>query len=186
MRMSTPGAVLIGFLILASGAGCSSVGGQVSSLNSEPAVADDSGNAGSSTPDDSITLIRGTVSCRIRSRDATDEGDSQIVQEHFSCTYATNDPRLSGTVGGDFTTTVEPAGAASARWEGSLTITNEGGSWKGHENGALVFLSAGRSPYNYGEGTYEGTGAYEGLTYHELIAGSNYQLTVAGWVEPTG
>lgn len=185
MRMSTPGAVLIGLLVLAFGAGCSSAGGQVSSTESEPAVADDSGNAGISPPDESITLIRGLVSCRITSANTTDEGDNQIVQEHFRCTYATNDPRLSGAVEGDFTTTVEPASAASARWEGSLTITNDGGSWKGREKGALVFWSAGPSPYNYGEGTYEGTGAYEGLTYHELIAGSNYQLTVAGWVEPT-
>lgn len=185
MRMRTPGAVLISLVVVALVASCTSAEGQPSQTEwASASAADDASSEGSSASDDKIDLVSGAASCRITSTDTSDEGDNQVVVEHFSCTYATNDARLNGTVEGDFTTTLEPASAASARWEGSLTISNEDGTWEGNEKGALVFWSGGHFPYNYGEGTYEGTGAYQGLTYHELIAGSNSQLTVAGWVGP--
>lgn len=135
---------------------------------------------------DEPALVYGTQTCGSPSADSRTEGGNTIFLEHFRCTYAVNDPRLDGaTMDGDFTTTFEPTGAAAARWEATVTITNDEGSWSGESRGALVFWTTGPdSVVNYGRTTYTGSGAYEGLVYDELIAGNNTVLTVSGSIEP--
>lgn len=136
-----------------------------------------------------VTPIRGFSSCMITSYDEATPGPSQsteTVTEHFRCTYRASDPRIEGLAEADFTTTFEPAGSTTARWEGIVTITNDDGAWTGPAKGALVFWPGRGGPYNYGEGVYEGSGAYEGLVYHELIAGSDSGIDVSGWIEPGG
>lgn len=139
--------------------------------------------SGPAPSDAGVTSVRAEVTCRVTSRSSRTEGANEIYVEHFSCTYDATDPRLDGQVEGDVTTTFEPAAATAARWEGTFTITNEGGSWRGQEKGALAIWPGSSSPYNYAQGTWTGSGAYEGLLYHELIAGSNQGLVASGWIE---
>lgn len=132
-----------------------------------------------------VTLVRGTSQCVITSHAEATQDGIDVVTEHFYCVYQMSDRRLDGEVEADFITTIEPSGAAAGRWEGTVTITNSGGSWTGPAKGSLVFWPGANAPYNYGEGTYEGSGEYVGLTYHELVAGGDSATTVSGWIEPT-
>jgi len=167
--------VLACLSILALVAGCSTPGSSASS----------SAIATASPTDDGSALVYGTMSCQRTSMDTSMEGENEVVLEHFRCAYAVNDPRLDGAIlDGDFTTTFEPADAPSARWEATVTMTKDDGSWHGHCLGALVLWKTGPGgPYNYGECTFTGSGAYEGLVYHELGAGGNAVLTLAGSIE---
>ena len=130
-----------------------------------------------------IVATTGTSDCRITSRDFQDEEGRQIVFEHFSCTQSVSDPRVSGQFEADIITTLEPPDASVAAWTATYSLANEGGTWQGMGRGALVFWPEGGGPYNYGEGTYTGEGAYAGLTYHELVAGSNAHPVLSGWIE---
>jgi hypothetical protein len=138
------------------------------------------------TPASESALVFGSQICARTSFASHIEGASEIDVEHFSCTYAVNDSRLDGgRFEADVTTTFEPADAPAARWEATATITTGDGAWSGAYRGALVVWSTSPGePYNYAEGSYTGSGAYEGLVYHELVAGSNATLTVTGSIEP--
>jgi hypothetical protein len=46
-------------------------------------------------------------------------------------------------------------------------------------------LAEGVWPFNYGEVHYTGLGAYEGLTMHLYISGTNYDFALAGWINDT-
>lgn len=156
-------------------AACSTAG----STPNPSEVATPSSTAGGSA------LVYGTMTCQQMSNESRMEGDNEVVLEHFSCSYAVNDPRLDGgQYESDFTTTFEPADAPAARWEATVTITTAGGAWTGEYRGALVVWSGTSAPHNYGEGTYTGSGGYQGLVYHEVAAGSNAVLTVSGSIEP--
>lgn len=110
---------------------------------------------------------------------------NRVIVEHFVCTTAISDPRISGQDTMDITTTYEPAYSTTARWEAqNVTRTNSGGTWRGNWRGNLTMDNAG-VPYNYGEATYTGEGDYAGLTYHELMTGGNTSSTKAGWIEPS-
>lgn len=160
------------------------IGGSVTtagaSTASSPAVAAPSGVR--------VTLVRslpGGSSCDIQMLSDKADGANEVMVEHFTCPDGVmSDARLSGTLEMDLTTTFEPAGSPSARWEGTLTITNAGGSWKGTARGAVVmWADRGGAPTNYGEGTYAGTGTYAGLVYHEFIAGGDASASLSGWIE---
>ena len=148
-----------------------------------PTVGQSPGPSGATASDVGSLLVRAAVACSSTPPIGRSEGVSEIYVEHFTCTYDATDSRLDGRVEGDVTATFEPAAATAARWEGTFTITNEGGSWRGQEQGALVIWPGSSRPYNYGQGTYTGLGAYEGLTYHYLIAGGNEGLVASGWIE---
>jgi hypothetical protein len=77
------------------------------------------------------------------------------------------------------TTLLEQDDVSSA-WTGEGTITNDEGSWTGNVEGVVDFDVG---IVNYGQVTYAGQGAYEGMTLHLLVAGSNEQLSYAGWIE---
>jgi hypothetical protein len=141
------------------------------------------GPPGPAATDAGASSVRAEVTCTVTSRSSRTEGTNEIYLEHFSCTFDATDPRLDGRVEGDVTATFEPAAATAARWEGTYTLTNEGGSWQGQEKGALAIWPGSSGPYNYGQGTYTGSGAYAGLTYHYLIAGSNQGLVTSGWID---
>ena len=130
----------------------------------------------------STVPVSGTLTCRITTDSEQVEEGRRTVFEHFSCTVMASDPRVSGQYEADIITTLDPPYAWTAGWTGTMTLTNEGGTWRGTCEGALVFWSPG-SPTNYGEGTYTGEGGYAGLTYHELAAGSNADIVIAGWIE---
>lgn len=157
-------------------------GGCAASASPSPAIS----HSGPAATDAGLALVRAEVTCSVTSRSSRTEGTSEIYLEHFRCTYDATDPRLDGRVEGDVAATFEPTEATAARWEGTFTITNEGGSWRGQEKGALAIWPASSSPCNYGQGTYTGSGAYEGLTYHYLIAGGNEGLVASGWIESEG
>jgi hypothetical protein len=150
------------------------------SIASQPAAAAPSGSR--------VTLVRSLPAgsaCDIQVLSDKPDGANEVIVEHFTCPDdVMSDARLSGRLEMDLTTTYEPAGAPTARWEGSLTITNAGGSWKGTGRGAVVmWADRDGAPTNYGEGTYTGTGAYVGLVYHEFIAGGDASATLSGWID---
>lgn len=155
------------------------VGGCAAGASPSPAVSP----SGPAATDAGVASVRAEVTCSVTTRTSRTEGANEIYLEHFSCTFDATDPRLDGQVEGDVTATFEPASATAARWEGTFTLTNEGGSWRGQEEGALAIWPGSSSPYNYGQGTYTGAGGYEGLTYHYLIAGGNQGLVASGWIE---
>lgn len=129
-------------------------------------------------------LVYGEMTCERTSWKSRMEGDNEILLERFSCRYAMNDPRLDGgQFEADVTTTIEPGDAPAARWVATATITNQGGSWSGPARGAVVSWDTDE-PWNYWEASFTGSGAYEGLIYHELGAGSNAVATVTGSIEP--
>jgi hypothetical protein len=83
--------------------------------------------------------------------------------------------------------TFEPAGADAGRWEGTLAIANDGGTWSGAGQGAAVRnAGAGERIAIYGRDVYRGAGGFAGSTYTELIAAGDQTQTVFGWIsEPT-
>ena len=171
--------LLVGIALILSGcaSGSSPTPSQTSAPSASPALSPTAGGS---------SLVYGTQTCQRTSFTSHFDGASEIAVEHFACTYAVNDPRLDGgRFEADVTTTFEPADAPAARWEATATITTGDGRWSGSYRGALVVWSTSTGePYNYAEGTYTGSGAYEGLVYHELVAGSNATLTVTGSIEP--
>lgn len=185
-RIGGPARAAVSVSILIAVTACNS-GTDVSPPVSGPVTTSEpGGSVASSADDDTLALVHGSATCQLVSSSERRDGGNDVVLEHFRCAYETNDPRVNGDAEGDFTTTFEPAEATSARWEATFTITNEGGSWSGTYRGSLVFWSVAGVPYNYGECIFTGSGGYEGLTYHELGAGGNAKLVVAGWIEPAG
>ena len=171
----TPGNRLLMCLsIIALTAGCSGAGSPSPSEAATP-----------SATQSATAFVYGTQTCTRTSYDEHEEGDNEITVEHFRCTDQVNDPRIGeGQLDADVTTTFEPADSPAARWEATVTITTAEGLWTAENyRGSLVFWADASGPYNYAEGTFIGSGAYEGLVYHELMAGSNAVLTVTGSIE---
>lgn len=127
--------------------------------------------------------VTGTATCALTTLPSgTTEDGTEVVKERFTCTDVTSDPRVSGEEVLEIETLLYDD--HSAPWSvTSATITTEDGVWRGTGDGVLRF--DGDGPYNYGETTYRGEGPYEGLTYHCLVAGSNGELVLAGWIEST-
>ena len=108
------------------------------------------------------------------------------IVEHFSCTTETTDPRASGIEELDVYS--RRGGASSVLpWVAVGEFSTEGGSWRGRAEGMVDVrgvspLGERGAPFNYGEMTYAGEGAYEGLVMHYYFAGGNDVTGVAGWI----
>jgi len=126
--------------------------------------------------------VIGTDNCE-RSLDSDERLDdgTEVMLETFDCDLETSDPRATGhEIWHTDTRFLEPDDATSAA-TGEGTLRNDEGSWAAM--GDFIVEFAGGSPTNYGEQSYIGQGAYEGLTMDILIAGSNERLSWAGWIE---
>jgi len=158
--------------------------------NAAPATGPSTPPQGSTTPGPTsavITPVTGTVSCEVTSYEDRQDGANLIMLEHFRCTYAMSDDRLTGTMDADLTTTFEPASSPTGRWEGTVTISNDGGTWTGPARGAVVmWADRNGAPTNYGEGTYVGHGDYSGLVFHENVRASDTSGIVTGYIQRKG
>lgn len=129
-------------------------------------------------------LVHGTEACMadhltvsppdptgtVRARDAT-----------ITCQMDFNDQRVSGIKTGPFE--FDGWGTLSdgsfVQWGSPRTITNDGGTWVGWFTGAYTSETG-----DLITAWYEGTGAYEGLTFFEWIAGSGSSYPVTGLIYP--
>lgn len=129
----------------------------------------------------SKTPVIGTDTCQrsVDSDEYLDDG-TEVIRETFTCDTVMSDPRASGTEVLHLETTILDQDDVSSAWTGEGTITNDDGSWSGPVEGVVDFAGG---IVNYGQVTYSGQGAYEGMTLHLLVAGSNEQLSYAGWIE---
>ena len=111
--------------------------------------------------------------------------DVHYIVEHFSCTLETSDSRASGSEELDFVT--RKGRYRALPWAATSELTTEEGSWSGSGEGMVDTvgvspLGTRGQPFNYGEMTYVGEGANEGLVMHLYAAGGNDVLGVAGWI----
>lgn len=110
-------------------------------------------------------------------------------KEHYSCVTETTDPRFTGTEELDIVT-YGGYGIASP-WTAEGVVSGAEGSWHGSGQGMVDYqgappLGTPGHPFNYGEMTYIGDDAYEGLVVHYYFAGSEIDaLALSGWVTPT-
>lgn len=129
----------------------------------------------------------GTEECEMTYFDPSEsiEGVSYLV-EHFSCTTETTDPRATGTEELDVFSRLGPR---PLPWVAYGEFSTDEGSWRGRGEGMVdpqgrsPFGTSGR-PFNYGEMTYVGEGAYDGLVMHYYFAGGDDLTGVAGWIAP--
>jgi len=182
---------LVGALVLVvAGCGSSASASATPALSAHPPTAvptagPTAGQSPTAAPSQArMTLVKGVATCDVTSFKDHTEGANEVMVEHFSCFYATSDDRVNGMMEADFTTTFEPATAPSARREGTETISNAGGTWRGVARGSVVmWADRNGAPVNYGGGTYAGTGAYSGFVFHEFIEGDDTEADITGWIE---
>jgi hypothetical protein len=93
-----------------------------------------------------------------------------------------SDPRISGSEVLEVETLEYER--HSGIWSAEGTISNDGGTWRGKGEGVL--RKEVGSPYNYSEMIYTSEDEYSGYIYKYLVAGSNEELTISGWIEPAG
>ncbi|WP_156171803.1 hypothetical protein [Demequina rhizosphaerae] len=134
-------------------------------------------------------VVMSTSTCTVLSRgnSVADDG-TEVVTEEFECVPVASDPRVTGTESMTFVTTFAPGeGDLAGLCTGESTLTTDEGSWRGT---ALCVVDAvgvlpqaeGERPFNDAEMTYVGEGAYEGLEYRYIAAGTNGRLAYAGWI----
>jgi hypothetical protein len=129
-----------------------------------------------------LTMFRASDVCSITSIKEEHTDGKLIYIEHFSCVRTASDPRFSGDVEFDVTTTFDPIGTPAALWEGTFTLTNDGGSWEGTGRGTVaIWEDIGLK--NYGDVSYTGEGAYAGLTARELLSATDQTGTSVGWIQ---
>ncbi|MGD8732817.1 MAG: hypothetical protein PVH92_13130, partial [Anaerolineales bacterium] len=130
-----------------------------------------------------IVAVIGTQMCSRKTfPGGTAEDGARVLNEQFTCNILMSDPRVSGAE------VLEVESLEYERhsmlWTAEGIISNDNGTWRGTGKGVL--RKEGGSPYNYGEMIYTGEGEYTGLIFRYLVAGSNEQLKIAGWIEPSG
>jgi hypothetical protein len=118
-----------------------------------------------------VTLITGTHRCPGVNWNWTTDPDGTVHLRDLpiECTDATDDPRVSGThtasANMDVWGTLD--NGAGVQWA-TVRLENAGGAWEGRQLGVASLPGLGDTM----EFWYRGTGGYEGLSYFELITGS--------------
>ena len=67
-----------------------------------------------------------------------------------------------------------------------ITLTNAGGTWEGTMEGTSTWSRAAPAHVHVMDGTYLGTGAYEGLRFVQHLEGLDYPWAWTGRIEPAG
>jgi hypothetical protein len=121
-------------------------------------------------------------------------GPGQVYREgdDLTCTYTMSDPRVSGTERFQANAAVVdlPDLPGLVRlWDNvPVTLTAQGGTWKGTTVGAEFARTDAMTLWTFGSTVYQGQGAFAGLTYTLTISreartgGEPY--VVSGWIEP--
>ena len=118
-----------------------------------------------------VTLVTGTESCPGVNPDWTTDpnGPWHVRDQPIECTDKTDDPRVSGTHTATWNMDVWGAldNGAGVQW-GTVRLENAGGAWEGRLSGVASLPGRGDTIVIW----YKGTGGYAGLSYFELITGS--------------
>ena len=118
-----------------------------------------------------VTLVTGTHRCPgVNWNWTTDpDGTMHITDLPIKCIDKTDDPRVSGTLTASANVEVwgTLANGSGVQWA-SVRLENAGGAWEGRQLGVASLPGRGDTM----ELWYRGTGGYEGLSYFELITGS--------------
>lgn len=128
--------------------------------------------AGGPVADKAVTRVTGTHACPSATPDWTTDPDGTMHFRDYAleCTDTTDDPRVSGTHTGsaniDVWGTLDHG--AGVQWA-SVRLENAGGAWEGRAMGVASLPGRGDTIVIW----YKGTGGYEGLSYFELITGSD-------------
>ena len=145
---------------------------------------------GDTVPDGAVA-VTGTSQCTIQPlSDTIGDDGTEVVEERFTCRTTMSDPRASGAEEYPLIVTriTDPSNPVAGLWHAEgATITNDDGVWRGNGFGVVDLvgvspLAEGVWPFNYGEVHYTGEGAYDGLTLHFYISGTNYDFALAGWI----
>ncbi|HSL59036.1 MAG TPA: hypothetical protein VK866_14420 [Acidimicrobiales bacterium] len=152
-------------------------------------AADDGGSttaAGAAPSDDALTVV-GDAACSWSMVGEDVVEGVTIIEERFECQLDVSDTRVSGTEVVDVTTRIDDW-ARGGTWTADGVITSEDGTWRGAGHGVVSTVgnlpfSPQQSPVNFGEMHYEGDDAFEGLTFHYYVAGTNSALGISGWIE---
>jgi hypothetical protein len=146
------------------------------------------------------TLVSGRMVCQFleRAADASPFPSPTtfphgLVREWYDldCWYFMSDQRVSGDneyLYDAIEQELKDLPAVVSIWEDiPMVLTNQGGTWKGRGTG-LDYIHAD-TVYTLGYATYEGQGAYAGLTYtlqfsRKLTTMTNEPYLVSGWIEP--
>lgn len=107
--------------------------------------------------------------------------------EFFSCVTETTDPRMTGTE--ELPVVTYNLFGVASPWTADSVFTSEDGSWRGRGQGMVDLdgaspLGTPGQPFNYGEMTYVGEGAYEGLAAQVYLTGTNGEWALSGWIAP--
>ena len=144
-----------------------------------------------STPDvplgGDVSYFTGTEECSSQRLASTVVDGVAQAEFHFTCETVTSDQRFSGTE--EFDLIAYYGGSVGGPWTAEGGLTRDEGSWHGQ---GLGVWDAGASPlgtpgvpFNYGEMTYVGEGAYAGLVLHCYLAGTDEELASMGWITPS-
>jgi hypothetical protein len=118
-----------------------------------------------------VTLVTGTHQCPGVNWDWTTDPDGTLHLRDLpiECIDTTNDPRVSGTHTASANMEVWGTldNGAGVQWA-NVRLENAGGAWEGRQLGVASLPGRG----DIMEFWYKGTGGYEGLSYFELITGS--------------
>jgi hypothetical protein len=191
------GRLLAGLAVTFLLVGCGAAGGGSTAGPATPAAAVATPAATPSPAAADRTYVSGTMTCQmVGEADPTASGEYQPGTLLIDCDCRMSDPRVTGTVHYELSTTGVDLDAVNGRsnfWAGTSTLEAEGGSWTGSGYGSEFVSDAIRSMTLYTTGTdlYEGQGALAGLTYRvmwarktPLVPGVPYD--VSGWIEPAG
>jgi hypothetical protein len=118
----------------------------------------------------------------------TFEGQVRITRATLRCSGTMSDPRVTGMAEGHITLVyTKVPGLEVNHWSADdMTLTTEGGRWRGTTSGSDFWDEAG-ALHNSGTGLYVGEGAYEGLSYRFFLAQSPdwEESILSGWIEPS-
>lgn len=67
-----------------------------------------------------------------------------------------------------------------------ITLTNAGGTWEGTMEGTSTWSVTAPAHVHVMDGTYLGTGAYEGLRFIQHLEGLDFPWSFTGRIEPVG
>jgi hypothetical protein len=134
-----------------------------------------------------VSYFTGTEACTSELLGSAVVDGVEQAEIRYTCETVTTDPRFEGTE--ELVLIAYDAGTVGGPWTAAGSLTQDTGAWRGQ---GLGVWDAGASPlgtpgvpFNYGEMTYIGEGAYEGLVLHYYVAGTDEELALMGWIAPS-
>jgi hypothetical protein len=136
------------------------------------ALATLAGCGGGKSEAHSLVAVAGSMKCK------------NPYGEVYRCVTSMSDARVSGTEVVKLQVAPYGADASATALSGPATLSNDQGTWRGTSRGATVLNDPSGVYVNYQRQEYRGEGAFKGLRYVELVAGTDQELEVTGWIEP--